>query len=143
MLDRDQITPLRHASLHASVSVEGEGSDASGGKLQGGHDAREMARLRWERERERKALDESEPSGERKGWRHVPDQTGEILQALATKAKKGDGNAARSYMQLLDRYPEQSTDIDLATLTHQRRQALLRHLDQLIEEEEAANGPIP
>lgn len=101
-----------------------------GGKLKGGFDAREAARLRWAKERARKTDAEAEAIHAATGHAVVVRtsvQVGTIIQALARKAEKGGVTEARELRAYLSEFPIE-TDTDVSALDRRTRQALLAML---------------
>lgn len=132
-------------------NVQGDGNAAgeqpAGEKmLKSGISAREAARLRWEKERARRAAEEDKAAEAATGqilrWSGSL-RVGEIIQALETKARKGDSHAARELRSWLSEYPPTDEAVDLADMPAAMRQKLLKRLVAEVEDEEAASGENP
>lgn len=89
---------MRERDESVTSEVNAETHDVSPGTLRGGHDARQMAHLRWLKERERKAAEEqSDAFPEEEGLVQVSINISKIKASLQRKALDGDVQAAREY----------------------------------------------
>jgi hypothetical protein len=103
--------------------------------------AREAARERWRRARERVGVGESANDETRTLTVTVPVRVGTIIRALEKKAAAGETQAARELRSWLAEYPPRpDDDIDPADLPRALRQRLLA---RLIAEDEAAQADNP
>lgn len=134
--------PTPDACLDAFVMRHEQTPDALPGRLRGGHDARQMAQLRWERQRARQAASREDTSADeddevRKV--HTPVRIGRIIRALETEAVQGNAHAARELRAWLDEYPPKDDSISLDDLDRRTRDRLLARLLAELEEEDASS----
>jgi phage antirepressor YoqD-like protein len=145
MRDRDAGMTQKGDAASDAASVQGAAEQDAGRKLlNSGWDPAEAARLRWSKERERKAAGEAPdaaPADHVLRWSGSL-RVGEITAALERKARNGDSHAARELRAWLAEYPPTDEAIDLADIPAAMRQRLLKRLLAEIEEEDAANGHI-
>lgn len=119
---------------------------AAEGRTFGGLSPAEAARLRWAKERARKAEQEehADEDGATPRLVLVPIRQRAVIAALEAKASTGDVQAARELRPWLDRVPQGEEDgVDFATLTKRERDYLaVRFLEELrqLEGESPAQG---
>jgi len=135
----------RHTSNDALTGASGmrqEGTDAAlSGKLRGGHDARELAQRRWEKQRAKEATADTSPPEADDEVRIVQCRVrvGRIIVALEREAVRGNANAARELRSWLSEYPPTSDAVRTEDLDRITRDRLLARLLAELDEEDAAS----
>jgi hypothetical protein len=135
-----RIESPEHLEATESTEATDGGTEGvrQGGKLKGGFDAAEAARLRWAKQRARDAEASDLATHERQHEVVVVRTTvatGAILKRLERDAKQGSTQAARELRAWLSDLPIE-TDTDMSALDKRTRQALLARLLEEVEERE-------
>jgi hypothetical protein len=131
---------------HALGDALGDASDAVTGQrrrlMDGGHDPRELAQRRWEKQRARQAAADAQPAVDADDMRIVktPIRISKIISALEGEAARGNAQAAKELRAWLADYPPKDDAVKVEDLDRLTRERILARLLAEIEEEETALG---